>query len=34
LELKEKFGADALSPAEQLAVARAAFDKFENAWSV
>jgi len=34
LELKEKFGADALSPAEQLAAARAAFDKFENAWSV
>ena len=34
LELKEKFGADALSPAEQLAVARAAFDKFANAWSV
>ena len=34
LELKEKFGADAPSPAEQLAAARAAFDKFENAWSV
>src|SRR2546425_5143155 len=34
LELKEKFGAEALSPAEQLAAARAAFDKFENAWSV
>jgi sugar phosphate isomerase/epimerase len=34
LELKEKFGADALSPAEQLAAARAAFDKFESAWSV
>jgi sugar phosphate isomerase/epimerase len=34
LELKEKFGADALSPAEQLAAPRAAFDKFENAWSV
>jgi sugar phosphate isomerase/epimerase len=34
LELKEKFGADALSLAEQLAAARAAFDKFENAWSV
>jgi sugar phosphate isomerase/epimerase len=34
LELKEKFGADAPSPAEQLAAARAAFDKFENVWSV
>jgi len=34
LELKEKFGADALSPTEQLAAARAAFDKFESAWSV
>lgn len=34
LELKEKFGADAPSPAELLAAARAAFDKFENAWSV
>jgi sugar phosphate isomerase/epimerase len=34
VELKEKFGADAPSPAEQLAAARAAFDKFENAWSV
>ncbi len=33
LELKEKFGADTPSPAEQLAAARAAFDKFENAWS-
>ena len=33
LELKEKFGADAPSPAEQLAAARAAFEKFENAWS-
>ena len=34
VELKEKFGADALSPTEQLAAARAAFDKFESAWSV
>jgi sugar phosphate isomerase/epimerase len=33
LELKEKFGTDALSPAEHLAAARAAFDKFENEWS-
>lgn len=32
LELKEKFGADASSPAEQLAAASAAFDKFESAW--
>jgi len=34
LELKEKFGADAPSAAEQLSAARVAFDKFENAWSV
>jgi sugar phosphate isomerase/epimerase len=33
LELKEKFGPDAPSPAEQLAAARTAFDKFEQAWS-
>jgi sugar phosphate isomerase/epimerase len=33
LELKEKFGPDAMSPAEQLAAARSAFDKFENAWT-
>jgi sugar phosphate isomerase/epimerase len=33
LELKEKFGPEALSAPEQLAAARAAFDKFENAWS-
>jgi len=33
LELKEKFGPDALSVTEQLAVARAAFEKFEEAWS-
>lgn len=33
LELKEKFGADAPSAPEQLAVARAAFERFENAWS-
>ncbi|HEY6130019.1 MAG TPA: sugar phosphate isomerase/epimerase family protein [Candidatus Acidoferrum sp.] len=32
LELKEKFGPDASSPAEQLAAARTAFDKFETAW--
>jgi sugar phosphate isomerase/epimerase len=32
LELKEKFGPEASSPAEQLAAARSAFDKFENAW--
>jgi sugar phosphate isomerase/epimerase len=32
LELKEKFGPDALSAAEQLAAARAAFDKFASAW--
>ena len=32
LELKEKFGPDALSVAEQLAVARASFERFENAW--
>ena len=33
LELKEKFGSDAASAAEQLAAARAAIEKFENAWS-
>jgi len=33
LELKEKFGVDAPAAAEQLSAARAAFDKFENAWS-
>ena len=32
LELKEKFGPDAPSVTEQLAAARAAFEKFENAW--
>jgi sugar phosphate isomerase/epimerase len=32
LELKEKFGPDAPSATEQLAAARAAFEKFENAW--
>jgi len=32
LELKEKFGAEAPSAAEQLAAARAAFEKIENAW--
>jgi len=32
LELKEKFGVDAPAAAEQLSAARAAFDKFENAW--
>jgi sugar phosphate isomerase/epimerase len=34
LELKEKFGADAPSAPEQLAAARTAFERFENAWSV
>jgi len=33
LELKEKFGPEALSAADQLAVARTAFDKFEESWS-
>jgi sugar phosphate isomerase/epimerase len=33
LELKEKFGAEAPSAQEQLAAARAAFDKFESAWN-
>jgi sugar phosphate isomerase/epimerase len=33
LELKEKFGPDARSAAEQLAAARAAFDRFEESWS-
>jgi sugar phosphate isomerase/epimerase len=32
LELKEKFGPEAPSAPEQLAGARAAFDKFEEAW--
>jgi sugar phosphate isomerase/epimerase len=33
LELKEKFGPDAPSAAEQLSAARAAFDKFESGWN-
>jgi sugar phosphate isomerase/epimerase len=33
LELKEKFGPEAPSAAEQLAAARTAFDKFESAWN-
>jgi len=33
LELKEKFGPEAPSAAEQLAAARSAFDKFESAWN-
>jgi sugar phosphate isomerase/epimerase len=33
LELKEKFGADAPSAAEQLSAARVSFEKLENAWS-
>jgi len=33
LELKEKFGPDAPSASEQLAVARAAFDRFEEDWN-
>ncbi len=33
LELKEKFGPDAPAAAEQLAAARASFEKFESAWS-
>ncbi len=33
LELKEKFGPEAQSVAEQLAAARASFDKFEDAWN-
>jgi sugar phosphate isomerase/epimerase len=33
LELKEKFGPDTPSAPEQLAAARAAFDKFESAWT-
>jgi len=32
LELKEKFGPDALSVTEQLIAARTSFEKFENAW--
>jgi sugar phosphate isomerase/epimerase len=32
LELKEKFGPEALSVAEHLAAASASFEKFENAW--
>lgn len=32
LELKEKFGPEAPSVPEQLAAARAAFDRFEEAW--
>lgn len=33
LELKEKFGPDAPSAAEQLSAARTAFDKFESGWN-
>ena len=33
LELKEKFGSEALSVIEQLVAARASSDKFANAWS-
>ena len=33
LELKEKSGADAGTPAEQLAAARASLDRFQAAWS-
>jgi len=33
LELKEKFGPDAPAAAEQLAAARASFEKFESDWS-
>ena len=33
LELKEKFGPDTPSAVEQLAAARASFDKFENEWN-
>jgi sugar phosphate isomerase/epimerase len=33
LELKEKFGPEAPPVQEQIAAARAAFDKFEQAWS-
>jgi len=33
LELKEKFGAEALSVTEQLAAARGSFEKFEDAWN-
>jgi sugar phosphate isomerase/epimerase len=33
LELKEKTGPDAPGPAEHLAAARAAMDRFEEAWS-
>jgi sugar phosphate isomerase/epimerase len=33
LELKEKFGPEAPSVSEQMAAARAAFDKFEEAWN-
>jgi sugar phosphate isomerase/epimerase len=32
LELKEKFGADAPPVTEQLAAARAGFERFEEAW--
>jgi sugar phosphate isomerase/epimerase len=32
LELKEKFGPEAHSSAEQLATARSAFDRFEQQW--
>jgi sugar phosphate isomerase/epimerase len=32
LELKEKFGPDAPSPGEQLAAARASFERIEDAW--
>jgi sugar phosphate isomerase/epimerase len=33
LELKEKFGSDAASAAEQLLAARASMDRFEQAWN-
>jgi sugar phosphate isomerase/epimerase len=33
LELKEKFGAEALAVTEQLAAARASYEKFEEAWN-
>jgi sugar phosphate isomerase/epimerase len=32
LELKEKFGPEATSPPEQIAAARAAFERFEEEW--
>jgi hypothetical protein len=33
LELKEKFGVEASAVPEQLAAARAAFDRFEQDWA-